>query len=97
MQGDRRQVELGDTHVLHDEGIYPYAIKFPDEGLRLRQFLIPEYGVQRHIDAHIIKVGIVHQLGNIFYRVGGSGTCAKLRRSDVHCICSMIHGLYATL
>ena len=96
MQGDRREVQHGDAHILHDEGIYPNAIELPNQSFGFFQFLVLQDGIQRDIDTHAEKMGIFHQLGNVFEGVGCRSAGTELRRPNIHGICSVIHGFNAT-
>ena len=73
MQGNGRNVEPGDAHVLHDEGIDPDAVELADEPLGLGQFVVVEQGVESDVDAGIEAVGKVDEPGQVVEAVAGCG------------------------
>ena len=92
VQGDGRDVQPQDAHVLHDESVYVHAPQFADELFRVFQFFIAQDGVDGDIDAHIIYMGIFHQSGDVVRRVAGGGTCPEARGTDVDGIGAMVYG-----
>ena len=41
-------------------------------------------------------MGMSHQSSYIFQRIAGCCTCAKLRRTDIHCIRTVVNSFNAT-
>ena len=75
VEGNRREVQAEQAHVLHDEGIHPYPVQIPNHPFGFGEFLVLQDGVEGHVDADITQMGILHQLGNVFQRVACRGPC----------------------
>ena len=45
MQRDGRKVQSQQPHVLHNQGIHPYAIQLPNQFLRFGEFLVLQDGI----------------------------------------------------
>ena len=66
MQRNGRQLQTGDSHILHNKRIHSDTVQGPDHLLRLLQFFIFQDRIDRDINPHIIQMGILHQSGYIF-------------------------------
>ena len=86
------QGEAGDAHVLHDEGVRAYAVQVVDEAFGLGQFAVGQDGVEGHVDARVVKVGMVHEPPDVVQRVGGGGAGAEAGGADVHRVGPVVHG-----
>ena len=95
VQGDRRKVQLGDTHVLNDQGIRPGLVKLPDHLLGLCQLLFFQDSVQGHVNTSRIEMGVIAKLPYIVQRITGGGTGSELRGTDIHGIGAMVNRLPA--
>ena len=66
MQRNRGQIQTGDSHVLYDEGIHPHPVQIPNHFLGICQFLFLQDGIDSHVNAYAIQMGITHQGLNVF-------------------------------
>ena len=69
MQGYGRQVHLQQSKVLHYQGIHSGMVQFMHQAARILQFPVIENGIERHVNAHAKRMGIVTQAGNIVHAV----------------------------
>ena len=97
MEGNRREVHLQQTQVLHDEGVHSGAVERPYESLCFGEFVVPKNGVERHVDARAERVGKAAQRGDVFNGVAGSGTCAEARSAYVDGVGAVEYGFASAL
>ena len=97
MQGDRRQVQLCDAHILYDKRIHPDAVQVPYHRLGGFQFVFFQDGIHRNVNAHTVQMGITHQCRDVVQRVSGSSTCSETGCPDIHGIRSVVDGFDSTL
>ena len=90
MQRYGRQVQTGNSHILHYQGVYTDAVQFPNHLFRFGKLLFFQNGIDRNVNAYVVQMGIRHQSGYIFQRIDRSRTCAELRCTYIYCIRTMI-------
>ena len=83
MQGDGRQIQTCDAHVLHNQGIDSYAPELPDQGFRFGQLLVGQQRVDRHIHPHVVLMGKGHQRGDVVQGIAGRRPGPEFRRTDI--------------
>ena len=93
MQFHRRQIHLQQPQILYNQRIYTRIIQPPGHLLRLLQFPVGQYRIQRHNGLRAILMPILRQPLNILHRIMSSRTCTKCRRTNIHRIRPMIYGL----
>ncbi|MNT44186.1 hypothetical protein D3C72_1807030 [compost metagenome] len=83
VQLDRRQIQLQDAHILHDQRIDTRVVQLPDQLARGVQLGVVQDGVERGEDARVVAVGKLHQLGDFRHAVTGVVPRAKARPADI--------------
>ena len=66
VQRNRRQIQAGDSHILHNQCINTRTIQIPDHSLRFLQFLFFQNRIDRDVNPGIIQMGMSHQSRYIF-------------------------------
>ena len=61
VQRNRRQIQAGDSHILHNQCIYTGTEQSPNHLLRLLQFFIFQDSIDCHINPGIVQMGILYQ------------------------------------
>ena len=84
MQLNRRQIQLHDPHILHNQRVNARLIKIGNQPLRRLQLIIMQNGVQRDKDFGAIAMGKRHQTGDVAQAVAGIVTSAKVRPTDIN-------------
>ena len=97
MQLDRRQVELQQTHVLHDQRVGTGVVHLPGDAPRFLQFVVVQDGVQRHQHAGVVTVGMFGEGRDLRDVVAGVGARAEGRAADIDGVGTMVDGLDAEL
>ena len=97
MQGYGRQLHLEQRHILHDESIDACVVQIPYQATCIIELVITKYGVERHIDAHSERAGILAQACNIVDTVARSYPRAKTRRTYIDSVSTMVDGRNAAL
>ena len=95
VQGDGRQVEPQQAHVLHDERVGACAVQLVDEAFHGGELVVVEDGVERHVDARPERVGVVGQAGDVADRVARSGAGTESRSADIDGVGAVADGLDA--
>ena len=97
MKRDGRQVELQQSHVLHDEGVdagVPAVVGYLSGTFLL---MLIEQGVQRHIDPGVVQSRMTAQAFDVTDAVGGLLTCAEVGAADIDGIGTVVDGSHAHL
>ena len=84
VQLNRRQIQLHDPHILHNQRVNARLIKIGNQPLRRLQLIIMQNGVQRDKDFGAIAMGKRHQTGDVAQAVAGIVTSAKVRPTDIN-------------
>ncbi|SLY31433.1 Uncharacterised protein [Klebsiella quasivariicola] len=84
MQLNRRQIQLHNPHILHNQRVNACFIEIGNQPLRRRQLIVMQNGVQRHKDLRAIAMGKRHQPGDIAQTVAGIMPGAKTGSTDVN-------------
>ena len=86
------KVHAPQGHVLHDQGIDPRGNQLPGLTFSLLEFVVPQQGVERGVDAHAIAVCILHGPGDLFGRIAGSLPRPEPRAAHVDGVGTIVHG-----
>ena len=97
MQLDRRQVDLQQPHVLHDQRIGSGIPDIPGDAAGFLKFAVVQDGIQRHQHAGVVAVGVCAERRDLADLVAGVGTRAEGRAADVDGVGSVVDGLDAEL
>lgn len=93
MQFDRREVALQQTKVLDDESIDTDVVKLVCHFDSRFEFFVEKESVERHKHLTTIDMGIADQRLDILETIGGRGTGAERRGSNIQGIGTMVDGL----
>ncbi|MET3717920.1 hypothetical protein ABMD26_004168 [Pseudomonas sp. PvP001] len=93
MQLDRRNIQLHDPQVLHDQGIHAGVVQLVDQLARRFQFVVVQDGVERGEHPRVIAASEGHQLGDVAQLVAGVVTRAEAGPADVDGVGAMQDGL----
>jgi hypothetical protein len=93
MQRDRRQVQLQQPHVLHDERIHTGVVAVVSQLPRGIQLGIVQDGVERDEYARVIAVRIFYQCGDVADGVACLVACAERGAADIHRVRTMQDGI----
>ena len=92
MQGYRRQIQLQQTGILHNQRIHPQPVHLFHQPFGLRQFLVVQYRIQRHEHPAIKTVSVIHHPGQVFQRIAGRLPRPKRGAADIHGIRPVVDG-----
>ena len=87
--------KLQQAHILHQDGVNAYPGQLINQFLRLVELMIVNDGVERNINFGTKLMSIITKLANIVDAVAYGCTGAKLGRTDINGIGTMIDGSYA--
>ena len=93
MQRDRRNVQLQNAHILHDQRIDAGVVQLVDVFARRLQLVVVQDRVHRHKNPRAVTMRKLREARNISHRVLGLATRAKRRAADVHRIRAVQHRL----
>jgi hypothetical protein len=97
VQLDRRQVDLQQAHVLHDQHVGAGVVHVPGHAPRGLEFVIAQDGVERDEDARAEAVRMAAQPLDVPDAVAGRCPRAEARPADVDGVGAMVDGLDADL
>jgi hypothetical protein len=95
VQLDRRQVDLKQRHVLHDQRVDTGVVQVPGLAAGAFELVVAQDGVQRDVNAGVVAVGVRHQSRQILDRVRRLVARAERRPADVDGVCAVVDGLDA--
>ena len=78
------------SHILHEDGIYPTLLQLLQEAARVLQFVVVDDGVDGDVDLSPKLVGIAAKFGNVGYAVARRRSGAKALGTDIHSIGTVI-------
>jgi len=97
VQLDRRQIELQQAHVLHDQRIRAGLVQLPGQAPRALQLVVVENGVERGEHAGVEAVRVSRQPGDVADLVAGMRTRAEGRTADINGVGPVFDGLDADI
>jgi hypothetical protein len=89
MQLDRRQVELQQAHVLHDQRIRARLVKLPGQAPRLVELVVAQDRVERDENFGVVAVRVGCQPLDVGDAVAGVRPRTEGRPADVHRVGAM--------
>ena len=93
MQGDGRQVQAQESHILHYQGIDAGMVELANQAFHLGQLIVVNDGVDRGINTGAIGMSEIAHPGHVGNGIGGGHTCAKARGAHIYGIGTMLDGL----
>ncbi len=84
VQGDRRQIHLRESHVLHDQRIHPRLISLPGALPGRLQLVVEQQRVHRHIHPGPEPMRIGGQLGDLLHAIPRRTPCPEPLCPDIH-------------
>ena len=97
MQGNGRQIEFQQAHILHYQGIGARLIQLVGQPLGRLKLLVLQYGVEGHIDMGTKAMSKAAQRLNLGQRIAHCRPGAKTRPPDIDGIGTMTDRLHAKL
>jgi hypothetical protein len=97
VQLQRRQVELQQAHVLHDQRVGAGFIHLPGHASRLLQLVVAQDRVEGDEDPGVEAVRKGRQALDVLHRIAGAVARAEGRAADIHRIGAVLDRLDADL
>ena len=92
VQLNRRDIQLEDAHVLHDQRINAGVVELVNQLTRRLHLVVMQDGVDGDKHLGVEQVGKLHQPGNVRHAVAGVMPRAEARPTDIHGIGAMQDG-----
>jgi hypothetical protein len=93
MQRNRRNIQLKNAHILHDERVHARVVKFMDVAPRRLQLVVVQDGVDGHKNAGAVAMRKRGEPCNVRNGVVCLRTRPECRPADVHRVRAVQHRL----